>query len=857
MFFELQLSAAVFARVIRNRLRALPLGLDLSLPDQNGGELVVDQVQIGDFTSIQRELAADNSGGSFKAKPAATQLVWTLSPLNLGTFTVPYLQVRQEVRILLVRASELEANGPAASPAALTLTIFPVFNVSLIARNQTQGGGPLVLTYALAYVEFGPVALQLDDAQRARIAQVTGGLTIASSVVDLGAMTRLMKRPVAAINAGIACDEAGTRVALRVDFDIHASPIAVDRAFFEAGPANLLSGKDWAMLLDANVLLQEAQPRIKQALDDMANMRTLVEPVATWEPAEATLRVTADIRLIGACPGIGEDIDMDVRIDLGARFDVTVPNHLVVHYRLDNGTIDADQVFGCALTAALLYPFAGAALLEAKKIDLKGFLGGIAFGPYFTIGQLVGVINAQKLEDDISDSLGDTCHKLDDAHYECTSIVDLVIQLVPTMNSRFLLDWVQGVPEGLVLSGAVLNLGEMFMGSIGEFGLRPFKWQVLGHCTGNGKNNFRVGNEATVFVPYVPPARMVSARVLDDPQHGYALAIDDNEIKITPANPPVPYDCKLRVITNRGVRTVTIKAARPIGPDESKALQTALLGASLTCYYWEKNFTAKEKIMWRVDPAFSVDPQEGLRQWQVLVLAVQPGSALTVSTPEGENVFVGRPSRNGAIHFSLMFADQDGPDELVFELERDRGSEAIPLEVSIRQTLYGLRATLPVQSDVRSIQVGGSLRQPQLMIATQWQDLRWDVSNALAPQLRQATQRKAAMEDDMRVLHCGCRIGGSVSVAMERALKRLVGQLGRAHALGNPRVLDVAEALYLRTDCGASVYDLGGPDAPHEIHVLPGPGWFENTVASMHVLARHNRARQVIELYEVAGRRTV
>ena len=134
--------------------------------------------------------------------------------------------------------------------------------------------------YALAYVEYGPVALQLDDAQRAYIAQVTGGLTIASSVVDLGAMTAFMKRPVFAINAGIACDQAGTRVALRVDFDIYASPIAVDRAFFEAGPVDLLNGKDWAMLMDAEVLLQEAQPRIKQALDDMANMRTLVEPVA-------------------------------------------------------------------------------------------------------------------------------------------------------------------------------------------------------------------------------------------------------------------------------------------------------------------------------------------------------------------------------------------------------------------------------------------------------------------------------------------------------------------------------------------------------------------------------------------------
>jgi hypothetical protein len=66
MYFELQLSAAVFGQVIRNRLRALPLGLDLSLPDPNG-ELVVDQVQIGHTTSVQRELAGGNFSDGFSA----------------------------------------------------------------------------------------------------------------------------------------------------------------------------------------------------------------------------------------------------------------------------------------------------------------------------------------------------------------------------------------------------------------------------------------------------------------------------------------------------------------------------------------------------------------------------------------------------------------------------------------------------------------------------------------------------------------------------------------------------------------------------------------------------------------------
>ena len=69
----------------------------------------------------------------------------------------------------------------------------------------------------------------------------------------------------------------------------------------------------------------------------------------------------------------------------------------------------------------------------------------------------------------------------------------------------------------------------------------------------------------------------------------------------------MPYDCTLRVITTRGVRTLTIAAAQPLTAEESKALQTALLGAGLSCFYWEKDFfTPIEKILWLVDPAFHI-----------------------------------------------------------------------------------------------------------------------------------------------------------------------------------------------------------------------------------------------------------
>ena len=856
MYFELQMSGAVFARAVRNRLRSIPLAVDLSFPDPNDATnmLVVDQVIIGDNTTIQREQKIVYTNNVPQLSDAATQSVWIFSPQNLFNITVPFVQVKQEVTVLLVRPSDLEKNGPAPSAPAQTLTISPVFNISLQAANQTQGGGPLTLSYALAYVDFGVAGLVMNDAQRAQVAQVIGGVQLNPSTIDLSALTGLLGRSVSAINAGFACDPSGTRVALRADFDVYASPIALSRDFFEAGPADILSGKDWAMLMDAQVLSQGAEQRIKDSLKNKANMRILSDPAGSWDAAETTLRITAGIKLLAVCPSFIDDINMDVRIDLGARFGVPTPNNLLVHYQLDSAPSNNDQVFGCALTGALLWPFAGVALLEQKQISLTDYLGGMAFGPFVSFGQLVGVINGQRLEDDISESLGKTCHKINDSEYECTSMVNMVIQLVPTLNSRFVLDWAHGVPEGLVLSGPVANLGELARGSLGDIGLRPFKWQVLGNCTGNGKNNFRVGNEARIFVP----APVVKARVLDDPDHGYTLANNDGEITVTPKNPPVAYACKIRLITNLGVRTITFAAAKPLGQGEAKDLDKALLGASLTCYYWEKNFTVIEKILWRVDPAFHEIERGAVRQWQILLKELDPTSTLTVRTPDGATVATGRASRSGTLHLSLMFADKGGPPELNLELKRPESS-AKPVEVSVRQTLFSLRASLPVQGQIRRLEFTGALRQPHLHVTTDGQTLRWDVRNALAPQLLEATARQAVStsEEEEPIFHKGREVGGEGTPNITKALAHLFDRLGNAHAIGIPSVFGFVETLYLRTEQGAAIYDISVPEQPQEIHALSSPGWYEDTAATQHFMARHDRARHVIDLYEVVARHIV
>ncbi len=204
MYFELQFSANVFTRIVRNRLKAIPLCENRELTDKHGNRLVVDRVVIGEITLIQREKTILVNGLP-ASEDSATQVVWVFSPTNYTSVTVPFLQVKQEVKIHLVKSSDLDANGTNPSPVFDTYTIYPVFNVALSAANQTQGGGPLTLSYTLAHVDFQVLSLVLSAEQRDEIRQSIAGAQIPPTTLNLGPLNNLLARPddrpVAAVNA--------------------------------------------------------------------------------------------------------------------------------------------------------------------------------------------------------------------------------------------------------------------------------------------------------------------------------------------------------------------------------------------------------------------------------------------------------------------------------------------------------------------------------------------------------------------------------------------------------------------------------------------------------------------------------
>lgn len=862
MYFELQLSADVFTRIARNRLKAIPLCVDrefdLEEPPGSGNKVrvVVDRVEIGDTTFIQREQTITyQPSGLPQTQATASQNVWIFTPTNLTSFYVPYLQIKQEVKIHLVKYSDLEANGVNPSAPFKTLTLYPVFNVSLNpAKPGQQGGGPLVLSYDLAQIDFGLLAIGMSESQRKEIEQFIANVKLPPTIVDMGPLTTLLKRPVNAINAGISCDVDHTFVSLRADFDVYASPAAISAQFFQTGPTKFLEDKAWAMLIDANLMKQDAVAKTKSALQSSSDVKLVSGPTATWNPASVKLSISAEVELIDACPFFVDDIDMDADVTIDASFSVPTTNTLRTHFHIEGDPSNGVEIFFCALTGALLWPFIGPLFLKKEDIGegLGAYFGGLAGGPVVTFIALIAAIESAGLTKDISSSMGSTCKKVDDENYQCNDVLNMQMSLVPKANSRLDLEKVAGIPEGLVVSGTISNLRDYAIGSIESVHLQPFTWQIVGSCRGNGKNNFSIGNRAKISVMGVPPAQMCHAYLLDDPQGEFALQFAENSITIIPRFKPAytaaPYPCRIRVITPLGVRTLTIPPPAALTNEQAQELDTARLRAIASCYYWEKVFTPVEKIQWLPDPPF--DNRMTIQFWQIVVRGMQREETLRVEGLQDRTLMTARPSQAGVAHLTLMFSGEDAPPELSIELMNAQVKEVEEeREISVQQILFEWRASMPAFGELRALRFEGTDRNRQLVIIDSEREMTWNVTASMAPVLLSSLSLGETERQETNILSSGKRVGDPASQGFSQALEQLQKQFGDAEAVGCPRIGGIKESIYIRTKQKTALYDLSSEKEPREMQTYEDPAWLEGVALGGHLLAKHNPTANTVELY--------
>src|SRR5262249_46958776 len=137
----------------------------------------------------------------------------------------------------------------------------------------------------------------------------------------------------------------------------------------------------------------------RRALASEPSIRLRWGPNASWDPANVAVVINAGIEAIDACPFFVKDIDMDIDVEIRASVSVPTesPDVLRTHMHITGHAADVVEELGCAVTAALLWPFVGPILLkdedEAKGIGV--YLAGLAFGPLVTFIAIIWAIETK------------------------------------------------------------------------------------------------------------------------------------------------------------------------------------------------------------------------------------------------------------------------------------------------------------------------------------------------------------------------------------------------------------------------------------------------------------------------------
>jgi hypothetical protein len=204
-----------------------------------------------------------------------------------------------------------------------------------------------------------------------------------------------------------------------------------------------------------------------------------------------------------------------------------------------------------------------------------------------------------------------------------------------------------------------------------------------------------------------------------------------------------------------------------------------------------------------------------------------------------------------------MFPGERAPSELSLELNGIREESDDSREMSVQQVLFEHRASLSVNGPLRVMRFEGGAHSRRLVIVDADREMTWDVSSPTAPALLRSIARTENGERDGIVLHSGKRVGDVPTSNLRRALEQLRDRLGRPEAVGSPRVGGIGETLYMRTERGATLFDISSPEEPREIQVFERPAWYEGVALGGNVIAQYSPDLNVVELYAATVTKTM
>jgi hypothetical protein len=756
---------------------------------------------------------------------------------SLSQFSDGVIELDQPITVHLVNVPQLAASGPAATAPCLKPA--PSLKFHLEASVDDDGVPSMTVSYV------GLFAPALGEESMQQIEGMLGGLlTPVSTKFDLGVISQILGTPVTATAAGIAVNQAGDRIATRIQLAGGGGAGNWD-SFFSGQFKPHKSDHDWSVFLSVDLLTASIKTRMLASLqepieDDKFSLDSGPNTVYLPVPAKPTFLTTFSGEAIDACVCLWGEIDLDV--DITGKIEMSVPEENSVEMDLKiSWNLDDLEAFCCAFTAGIFWGFVGTNLLNEGEINWGEFLLGFGGGATLPVAfsAFIGVAH---------DTAGEQMampgwKKISDTHYQM-KINDIDFS---DLGSDFTMNGVFAAADGVAFGGTQGSIATLktpvLHATVDQTG-----WQIRDPCGSPGMT----ASAAVQFLPtafdQLPLHACEVKYVSDGPfgqfkdeylgwsDAGAAIAIPYGAVVSEYAADP--YPCQIMAITNGGVRVITFDPIPAITQQEvDTAVQMAILAQPVKCheYLAEDDFWKGGKFnpLWAPDPFWD----RLIQHWNVVIEGLDPGENLVVTDKESHPLAeITATAKGGAELVASVRADRGSDGGIILQREGGRANGRRG-NVLIQQT--------PVQS-LGKITAGGSavdlsaLSSSTIAVATSQGLAVYDLSAPRASQLlgfRSVARLRGVLS--WQGLALGWGDGGLVSVAGD--FERRNGGPVQAAAAGS--------RLFLLGEEGLEVYERGQSPTLHSgvqgDKLALGGGVL--AAASQHALVFHD-ARSLREL---------
>jgi hypothetical protein len=489
----------------------------------------------------------------------------------------------------------------------------------------------------------------------------------------------------------------------------------------------------------------------------------------------------------------------------------------------------------CTLTAAVLWPIAGYVLLRHDEIDFPSYLAGIVYGPFAAYILACDVAANQNVLGQFT--LPADCKKVDAETFYCDQPFTVNMG---AFGGSFDLVAVDAQPDGPVFSGAVSGISEWLNPQLSITSVKTLvndpttmmlTWAVAGSCaTGfvaQASGYVSCGNAIKGFSKLkICHAGPLSAS--DDPSHCFGVTTPGSvNVALRPWKADGyladPYSWSLLIVTNGGVRIMTVAAVKQITDQEVQELKKQEDLAADLCHRLQLG-----PQRWQFPPEPDPDPigQEIAQIWELVVAGLGPMEFIELIGRQGQVLATGLANHRGVAEASYWAEGALRLDEIGIKINSSGGHPTrndAGWHVSGRQSRLELRSRIAIRDTFQSVLITRPEDQTLLSIQTATTRAVYDISAPGLPSL-QSTEMITAM----------ARARVETSDMEEFAHGTAVDMVG------------VKQAVYIHGRDGvARVVNLSDPKNPKEVGTYFSTPWFVDSARSGRTCRSTNSRRSL------------